>query len=138
MNEASSRICQALRPGDDPFPAADALQRLELPMFRVGLGGLSQEVGQHAIRKVLRPTHRLCEAAPILDQAVDDLLRGAAIGGNGTSISNIGSTIVLCSLISKSVAEHCASRDDTPDPPGLTSRPSLTCTRQPRKVGRAR
>jgi hypothetical protein len=49
---------------------------VELPMFRVGLGGLSQEIGQHAIRKILRPTHRLCDAAPILDQAVDDLLRG--------------------------------------------------------------
>jgi hypothetical protein len=55
---------------------------------------LSQEIGQHAIRKVLRPTHRLCDAAPILDQAVDDLLRGAAIGGGGTSMSNICSTIV--------------------------------------------
>jgi hypothetical protein len=65
----------SLRPGNHPLPAPHPLQSLKLAMLGVSLSGLRQQIGQHAIRKVLRPTHRLRDTGKVLNQAVDDLLR---------------------------------------------------------------
>lgn len=65
-----------LSPGDDPLPAPHPLQRLELPMLRVDLDRMHQQIRQHAIGQILRPPHRLHDTEGLLDQVIDadDLL----------------------------------------------------------------
>ncbi len=64
-----------VRPRDHPFPAPDPLQRLELMVLRGGIGPLRQQVSQHAVGNVLRPTHRLRNAVGrVFSQAVDNIL----------------------------------------------------------------